>query len=691
MESKFQEDINLRRYVYTYFSYIKSISFLAIFFLALWLAYVTFSPKLFEVKSLIQIEDTTTGTGIDELLSQGNDINLEEEVAIYTSRSNLGELVEKLKLNILVLDDFAEKNIDVTVVDYSFDYSEDAISLKIINKKDEKYDLLDSSNAFLGTDLSFGQLQNIDGIKIEINKLKEFDEVSLLVSNPEIIIDTLQASFSFGEIIQSRFMNYGKTLLDVSFIGPNVNQAKLILDTANEIFIERDISLKRESANTALSFLDNQIDIVGRDLEEAKVLLNEFLLMNDSFDLNSETEIYADQFKQITQQIQLINLKLAESSSDFKLESSIGKKLVAQKDLLADELEKLNEEVKNLPKIQQDYLTFLNQVDIQNVLFENLSSLKLEYSVRQASTIADARVIDSAYFYDQVAPRELNTLFIFFLLGLFTSIVYVSLFELFFKRINNVSDFISLFSDNTLLGVLTFVDAAKNRKNLADDEEYAYDMEVISVGLDTYLRKNENKSNVILVTSATENTGKTTFSHEFSKLYSKQFDKKICLIDCDYKRGDLNEKLGKRNLNSLDELFSKDLQDFKINENLFFIPRASKSSGKFMQMINSIKFNNFLSRIKKEFDIVILDGTPILGNSDALATIQHVDSIVFIVKHLTTKLNDFKLALSSIDDITEKDINFVYNFHKKQTNTYGYSYSYKYNYSYRYENKNNSN
>ena len=109
-----------------------------------------------------------------------------------------------------------------------------------------------------------------------------------------------------------------------------------------------------------------------------------------------------------------------------------------------------------------------------------------------------------------------------------------------------------------------------------------------------------------------------------------------------------------------------------------------------MQMINSIKFNNFLSRIKKEFDIVILDGTPILGNSDALATIQHVDSIVFIVKHLTTKLNDFKLALSSIDDITEKDINFVYNFHKKQTNTYGYSYSYKYNYSYRYENKNNS-
>ena len=257
MESKFQEDINLRRYVYTYFSYIKSISFLAIFFLALWLAYITFSPKLFEVKSLIQIEDTTTGTGIDELLSQGNDINLEEEVAIYTSRSNLGELVEKLKLNILVLDDFAEKNIDVTVVDYSFDYYEDSISLKIINKKDEKYDLLDASNTVLGTDLSFGQLQNIDGIKIEINKLKEFDEISLLVSNPESIIDTLQASFTFGEIIQSRFINYGKTLLDVSFVGPNVNQAQLILDTANEIFIERDISLKRESANTALSFLDD--------------------------------------------------------------------------------------------------------------------------------------------------------------------------------------------------------------------------------------------------------------------------------------------------------------------------------------------------------------------------------------------------------------------------------------------------
>ena len=215
-------------------------------------------------------------------------------------------------------------------------------------------------------------------------------------------------------------------------------------------------------------------------------------------------------------------------------------------------------------------------------------------------------------------------------------------------------------------------------------------MEVISVGLNTFMQNNDAKNNVVLVTSATENTGKTTFSYEFSKLYSKQFNKKICLIDCDYKRGDLNSKFGKQNLQSLSELYKKDIQDFKINDNLFFIPRVAKSSSQYMQIVNSLEFSNFLSRIKEEFDLVILDGTPVLGNSDALATTQHADSLVFIVKHLTTKLNDFKLALSSLDDISEKDINFVYNFHKKQTNTYGYSYSYKYNYSYRYEDKNDS-
>ena len=690
MKNKFQEEINLRRYTFTYLSYIRSISFLAIFFLALWLSYITFSPKMFEVKSLIQIEDSTSGTGIEELLSQGNDINLEEEVAIYTSRSNLGEVVKKLNLNIHVLDDFEDERIGVTVMDYSFDYLEAFVSFKIINKKDGRYDLFDSAETLLGKNLSFGMLHNIGDLKINLIELNEFDELFLEVQNPEYIINSLQKSFFFGEIIQSRFVNLGKTLLDISYIGPDVNEAKLILNTANAIFIEKDILLKRESANTALSFLDNQINTVGRDLEDAKIALNDFLLKNDSFDINSETEIYADLFKQISQQIQLINLELAEASSAFQLESSIGKKLVAQKDLLDSELLKLNEEVKKLPKIQQDYLTFLNQVDIQNVLFENLSSLKLEYSVRQASTIADARVVDSAYFYDQVAPRELNSLFIFFLLGFFTSVIYVAIFELFFKRINNVSDFISLFSDNTLLGVLTFVSKNEHEGNLVDNEEYAYDMEVISVGLNTFMQNNDAKNNVVLVTSATENTGKTTFSYEFSKLYSKQFNKKICLIDCDYKRGDLNSKFGKQNLQSLSELYKKDIQDFKINDNLFFIPRVAKSSSQYMQIVNSLEFSNFLSRIKEEFDLVILDGTPVLGNSDALATTQHADSLVFIVKHLTTKLNDFKLALSSLDDISEKDINFVYNFHKKQTNTYGYSYSYKYNYSYRYEDKNDS-
>ena len=62
-------------------------------------------------------------------------------------------------------------------------------------------------------------------------------------------------------MIQSRFVSFGKSLLNVSYADRDVDMAKQVLNTANEIFIEKDIETKRESANTTIQFLDDQIYI----------------------------------------------------------------------------------------------------------------------------------------------------------------------------------------------------------------------------------------------------------------------------------------------------------------------------------------------------------------------------------------------------------------------------------------------
>lgn len=677
--SDYQQDINFRKYIFTYLSYAKSITFLAVLFIGLWIGYITFSAKIFEVRSLMQISENNNASGIEDILAPGERINLEEQIAIYTSRSNLGDLVDRLKLNIISSND---NQIKFEIDNYSFPYNENSQIFDVVSTKNG-YDLISSDGEILLQGLEYQIKYNLSNFDLRVTKIQDFEKVSIQILNPEALIEKLQKSFTFDEVIQSRFVSFGKSLLNVSYADRDVDVAKQVLNTANEIFIEKDIETKRESANTTIQFLDDQIFSVGSELEETKEALNEFLDQNDSFKIDSETEFYAEQYKQISTQLQTVNLKIAEISSTFQLESSTAKKLGSQKDLLTDQLKNLNNEVEELPKIQQDYLYLLRQVDIKNILFENLSRLKLEYSVRQASTIANARVVDKAYFHDQIAPREINSLFTFFVLGLITSILYVVIFEIFFKRINNINDFLDLFPDKKLFGVLSFVDSPS--KDLSNNENYAYDMEVISVAFNTYFKKLDESEKVMLITSATESTGKTTFTYEFSKMYTNQFNKKICIIDMDYKRGDLHENFGKEKLAPSSDLTSLSPDDFFVTDNLCFIPRIEKSSSKFMRVANSIQFENFIDSLKDKFDLVILDAPPVLGNSDALTLIQHCDFISFLVKHSVTKLNDFNIAMSTVSELTDVDINFIYNFHKRERSSYGYDYSYKYNYAYRYQ------
>ena len=660
---------------------------MALFFIGLWLSYVLFSDKTYSVKSLIQVQQNDQFSAVDQLLSSSEEVNLEEQIALYISRSNIGDLVESLKLNV-----DTELDIDNTLllfeeIDFPFNFYTDSYDFLLKLRQDE-YDLLDSSEKIIQSNLLYGQEYNLDGLKLNLNPTLMQREIYVSLENPNSTIDRLSDSFVFSEIITSRFTYSGKTLINVSYIGNSVEDSYKILNTANDIFIQKDISTKRESANTAILFLEQQIKSVGDELEVAKNTLNRFLDSNDSFDINNETEFYADQFKLLNQQIQSIDLQLAESGPSFKTTSTVAKKLLAQKEILTQELENINIEVKDLPKIQQDYLSLSKQVDIKSILYENLETLKLEYSVRQASTIGNVRVIDNAYFDELVAPKEFNSLIIFFLLGFFTSVIYVVIFEIFFKRVSSISDIIELFPSFNLLGALSFV-SSKN-KNLSEDEEFMYDLEVISVAYDSLYKKISSDNKVFLITSATENAGKTSFSYEFSKMYSEKFNKKICLIDLDYKRGDLNEKFKRENLSHKDEIFDPNLEKFKINENLYFIPRLKKYSSKFLQLSNSQEFFDFVEKLKNEFDIVLFDSTPVLGNSDSLSLLQHCSSVIFIIKHKVTKLSDLSIALNNLKSISEVEPEAIYNFYKKESSYYGYnySYSYKYNYKYRYtENK----
>ena len=69
------------------FANLYHIAFIFFTLILIFLSYYTFSPKTYEVKSLIQIESSNRAmSSLDSLLSPANNISLDEQILIFKSK-----------------------------------------------------------------------------------------------------------------------------------------------------------------------------------------------------------------------------------------------------------------------------------------------------------------------------------------------------------------------------------------------------------------------------------------------------------------------------------------------------------------------------------------------------------------------------------------------------------------------------
>ena len=160
----------------------------------------------------------------------------------------------------------------------------------------------------------------------------------------------------------------------------------------------------------------------------------------------------------------------------------------------------------------------------------------------------------------------------------------------------------------------------------------------------------------ILVTSPLAGEGKSFVSANLAISFA-QTGKKVLLIDCDMRKGrqhnifKVSGKVGLSNLLISDiKKYKSYIVDTKI-ENLSLIPRGIIPPNP-SELLNSKKNESLLELLKKHFDIIILDGAPIVGLADSLILSSSVDKVIVVtaLNHsLKVELKNAVTALKSIN------------------------------------------
>ena len=110
----------------------------------------------------------------------------------------------------------------------------------------------------------------------------------------------------------------------------------------------------------------------------------------------------------------------------------------------------------------------------------------------------------------------------------------------------------------------------------------------------------------------------------------------------------------------------------KTNVNgLFVIPRGVVPPNP-SELLGTEKFEDILHDLKKIFDYIIIDATPINGLSDALILTRNVDEVVIVCKYGKTDLGDLEECKKALLNADAKIAGVVINSMPKTKNKYGY-------------------
>ena len=205
------------------------------------------------------------------------------------------------------------------------------------------------------------------------------------------------------------------------------------------------------------------------------------------------------------------------------------------------------------------------------------------------------------------------------------------------------------------------------------------------------------KGRVIVLTSPTENNGKSLMSRSLS-IKLAEMGHKTLLIDNDLIRGDQHKFLNikKKKSDSFHSIDYSNIEKFKINDNFFAIPKISGLTDTF-NFLYSDAYNDKINFFKEIFEYIIIDTSPALSVSDTSILMSFADLNFLVVRHNITKINQIKQTWYMSEQIDKEFDGIIYNAYSKPNSYYGYYgvygdyryqyYAEKYLYNYKYSNE----
>lgn len=491
-------------------------------------------------------------------------------------------------------------------------------------------------------------------------------------------------------------------IITVTFRHPNPAIASQTMDTLGNVAVFMNRKYSRNDLSQARNYIEKQLEVQKDRAGNAENILLAMKHSKNSVSIEKETESKVDtqvaletQRMRVDSELQGMFAQRADFQKKIEAKNAMASpfytywmttleqtnaqivNLRAQKNRLTQQINQINGNLSALPSKELDLTRAMRNQRISSEIYSSLLSRYEELQIREAAQIGTIKIIEPAEVPDRpVSPNKKQILLLSFVLGIGGGLIIALVREMFRQTPQSVEELKKLLP----YPIIGFISTISDIRKLifTPDQHPAREAYRIVRNTLSYSSLVPKEHAVVLITSSTQDEGKTTTTLILAQTFAEQ-GKRVLVMNLDLRRPGLDNLIKEQLGNApglTDYLFAKAsaqaiVQKFSLNVDVI---RAGRTHGDPGIMLNSPRFKELLASFRSVYDMVFLDTAPVLSAAETFTLIPLADVNLLVVDMVQTNLTALKFAQQIL---TGKAINISGVLVNRLTKPYGYGYRYQ--------------
>lgn len=528
-------------------------------------------------------------------------------------------------------------------------------------KKEKRQDLLNAENKYKLYQLKGGAIQLDEQAKSLIETMSDLES--------QINSTSIQVAISKETLNQYKSQLKSKDASLSKFLDTKAAQPYL-LQLQNQIAAletQRDYAISGDSVKKYNPQILSQYDSKLKSLK-AK--------------LKKSTEEYqASILAASPEEIKDLTQKIFEEEVKYNALVASNKKLTEHLQKYEKRFDALPERTIDLARLERERLSF-------EKLYITLEEKYQEALINEQSTSGNVLILNAASIPDVPAkPNRKRIILIGLLLGLALGVGYAVVMDTLDKSVKTPDDIEKLNID--LIGWIPKINGSGNSNEFP---EFIVANKTDSVASDAYksLRtmikytKVDQESKSFLITSSVPSEGKSLTALNLAGSFA-QSRKRTVLLDCDLRKPRVHSMFNQKRVPGFtDYIVAKASYEEIIRdsgyEDLQFISAGTIPPNP-TEILDSRGMKTFISRLKEDFDVIIIDSPPVATIADSVILSRIVDETIIVALADFTESEMLKKSVDTISKLENSTFSGVLLNRFNLRKSYG-SYYYKYAYQY---------